>query len=324
MVDELAKLSLLIVEGSELARKGVHTASVRKHAADCETPGHHLVTELIAGIQASPKEFFFLDASVGAKKAIARALGFGWDRYPNSRLILLLEESDGKVLLSSVFDSSVDCVVKRIADPRVLNKVVDAVVEGGRFLPEPGIRRLTIRALPSHAARVATLFNLSPLQCGVLYYLAYGKTSGTIAHLMGVDEEEVKRAYVTSLLELLRCRIGQVVRVGNDGQDSASGGLRKSQQLYSDEMGLIGSPERELVAEPDPGQAREASLSELRRLVQFYGVYSTTLASPNVRNDLDFPVNSPRYLDPATGATWNGLGRPPRWLQGVDRSNFAI
>ena len=31
-----------------------------------------------------------------------------------------------------------------------------------------------------------------------------------------------------------------------------------------------------------------------------------------------------RYRDPATGATWSGRGRPPRWLDGKDRATFEI
>ena len=31
-----------------------------------------------------------------------------------------------------------------------------------------------------------------------------------------------------------------------------------------------------------------------------------------------------KYRDPVTGATWSGRGRPPRWLEGHDRSKFAV
>lgn len=32
---------------------------------------------------------------------------------------------------------------------------------------------------------------------------------------------------------------------------------------------------------------------------------------------------APKYRDPATGATWTGRGKAPRWI-GEDRSKFAI
>ncbi|WP_280189511.1 H-NS histone family protein [Delftia sp. PS-11] len=33
---------------------------------------------------------------------------------------------------------------------------------------------------------------------------------------------------------------------------------------------------------------------------------------------------APKYRDPASGQTWTGRGKPPRWIQGQDREQFAI
>lgn len=33
---------------------------------------------------------------------------------------------------------------------------------------------------------------------------------------------------------------------------------------------------------------------------------------------------APKYRDPATGATWTGRGKAPKWIEGRDRSQFAI
>lgn len=33
---------------------------------------------------------------------------------------------------------------------------------------------------------------------------------------------------------------------------------------------------------------------------------------------------APKYRDPATGKTWTGRGKAPRWIEGRDRSQFAI
>lgn len=33
---------------------------------------------------------------------------------------------------------------------------------------------------------------------------------------------------------------------------------------------------------------------------------------------------APKYRDPATGATWTGRGKPPKWIADKDRSEFAI
>lgn len=31
-----------------------------------------------------------------------------------------------------------------------------------------------------------------------------------------------------------------------------------------------------------------------------------------------------RFRDPASGATWSGRGRPPRWLEGKEREQFEV
>jgi len=33
---------------------------------------------------------------------------------------------------------------------------------------------------------------------------------------------------------------------------------------------------------------------------------------------------APKYRNPATGQTWTGRGKPPRWIQNEDREKFAI
>jgi DNA-binding protein H-NS len=33
---------------------------------------------------------------------------------------------------------------------------------------------------------------------------------------------------------------------------------------------------------------------------------------------------SPKYRDPQSGATWSGRGKTPRWINGADRSQYAI
>jgi DNA-binding protein H-NS len=31
-----------------------------------------------------------------------------------------------------------------------------------------------------------------------------------------------------------------------------------------------------------------------------------------------------KYRDPATGSTWSGRGKTPKWINGADRSQYAI
>lgn len=33
---------------------------------------------------------------------------------------------------------------------------------------------------------------------------------------------------------------------------------------------------------------------------------------------------APKYRNPATGETWTGRGKAPKWIEGRDRSNFTI
>ncbi|NCY12586.1 MAG: H-NS histone family protein, partial [Burkholderiaceae bacterium] len=33
---------------------------------------------------------------------------------------------------------------------------------------------------------------------------------------------------------------------------------------------------------------------------------------------------APKYKNPATGETWTGRGKAPKWIAGKDRSKFAI
>lgn len=35
-------------------------------------------------------------------------------------------------------------------------------------------------------------------------------------------------------------------------------------------------------------------------------------------------VGAPKYRDPASGATWTGRGKQPRWIEGKDRTAFTI
>lgn len=78
-------------------------------------------------------------------------------------------------------------------------------------------------------------------------------------------------------------------------------------------------------------EARRRELSEaiaqVRAMVAEYGLTSqdvfpvgragrtTTSAGAKV---------APKYRDPATGQTWTGRGKAPKWIQGQDREQFAI
>lgn len=33
---------------------------------------------------------------------------------------------------------------------------------------------------------------------------------------------------------------------------------------------------------------------------------------------------APKYKDPISGATWTGRGKAPKWIEGKDRTQFAV
>ena len=77
-------------------------------------------------------------------------------------------------------------------------------------------------------------------------------------------------------------------------------------------------------------QARQneiaAAVSKVRELVAEFGLIAQDI----------FPIRgsksagkatakvAPKYRDPATGQTWTGRGKAPKWIEGKDRSPFVI
>lgn len=74
-------------------------------------------------------------------------------------------------------------------------------------------------------------------------------------------------------------------------------------------------------------QARSAELPAVKQqiaaLMTQYGLSLADLAQPGEAGATRRPVRV-RYRDSASGKTWSGQGRPPRWLQGKDRSQFLV
>jgi DNA-binding protein H-NS len=69
----------------------------------------------------------------------------------------------------------------------------------------------------------------------------------------------------------------------------------------------------------------QAVIDEIRAKVAEYGLTEKDIfgrARPANTTDKTAPV--PKYRDPATGATWSGRGRPPRWLKDKKRERFLI
>ena len=77
-------------------------------------------------------------------------------------------------------------------------------------------------------------------------------------------------------------------------------------------------------------QARTAELdsaiSQIRELMTRYGLTAQEIMPDAGRERVRrtrTPVE-PKYRDPATGQTWTGRGRAPKWIEGRDRAAYAV
>ncbi len=68
-------------------------------------------------------------------------------------------------------------------------------------------------------------------------------------------------------------------------------------------------------------EAKAKAVAEARALIAEHGLTAADVfpaAKPKGS------VGTPKYRDPATGATWTGRGKPPNWINGKDRAPFLI
>ena len=75
-------------------------------------------------------------------------------------------------------------------------------------------------------------------------------------------------------------------------------------------------------------EERQQAIDMAKTMISTYDITARDLGldkSPKTKTGPK-PGNkvSPKYRDPATGATWSGRGKTPRWINGADRSQYAI
>jgi DNA-binding protein H-NS len=69
----------------------------------------------------------------------------------------------------------------------------------------------------------------------------------------------------------------------------------------------------------------ETLLNDVQAKLIAAGEQPHRAADPNgPRMPLRVGSASVRYRDPASGATWSGRGRAPKWIAGKDRSAFVV
>lgn len=76
-------------------------------------------------------------------------------------------------------------------------------------------------------------------------------------------------------------------------------------------------------------QARQQELagavSQVRALVAEFGLSAQDVfPSGRARSATAGSKVAPKYRNPATGQTWTGRGKAPRWIQDQNREKFAI
>ncbi|GAB3363259.1 MULTISPECIES: H-NS histone family protein [Giesbergeria] len=78
-------------------------------------------------------------------------------------------------------------------------------------------------------------------------------------------------------------------------------------------------------------QARQAELAEavekVRALVNEFQLTEQDVFPPARSRGASTSAGTkvaPKYRDPATGQTWTGRGKAPKWIQGQNREQFAI
>lgn len=70
-------------------------------------------------------------------------------------------------------------------------------------------------------------------------------------------------------------------------------------------------------------EAKAKAVTEARALIQEHGLTAADVFTAQGKKPKG-SVGTPKYRDPASGATWTGRGKPPNWINGKDRAPFLI
>ena len=72
-------------------------------------------------------------------------------------------------------------------------------------------------------------------------------------------------------------------------------------------------------------QELAGAIAQVRALVAEYGLSQDDLfPAARARSASSGTKVAPKYRDPATGQTWTGRGKAPKWIQNQDRAQFVI
>ncbi len=75
-------------------------------------------------------------------------------------------------------------------------------------------------------------------------------------------------------------------------------------------------------------QARDKEIAtvvaQIRTMMSDYGIQPADLGIASKRKRKAGAPSVPKFQNPATGETWTGRGRAPKWIEGKDRAKFAM
>jgi DNA-binding protein H-NS len=75
-------------------------------------------------------------------------------------------------------------------------------------------------------------------------------------------------------------------------------------------------------------EEKQQAIDMARTMISAYGITAKDLGLDKTVKVKTGPKPgnkvSPKYRDPQSGATWSGRGKTPRWINGADRSQYAI
>jgi DNA-binding protein H-NS len=75
-------------------------------------------------------------------------------------------------------------------------------------------------------------------------------------------------------------------------------------------------------------QARDKEVAsvvaQIRGMMTDYGIQASDLGLTARRKRKSGTPAVPKFQNPQTGETWTGRGRAPKWIDGKDRTKFAI
>lgn len=83
----------------------------------------------------------------------------------------------------------------------------------------------------------------------------------------------------------------------------------------------------ELTIQAEQARKQEIAraVAQIKSLMEEYGITIKDLSKPSRSSAAKRESVPPKYCDPATGKTWTGRGKPPKWIaDAANRDQYLI